>query len=197
MPKAGIVIGIGVAVLATGCGSGRNAQTLSIHSAATPVVSRTLAVYLPSTCLNQVQRPSGFVIACADGGSGVEQIKWRAWGGSVSWGVGFAYANDCQPNCVAGGVHHAEAEIYARRPQKCGAHVQYTYVVVIAAESSYAQRVTGAYTVGCGEPGGSGVSRTQPEDEAGEAVKAKGAPSDREVHERLRQLQEKEEHKHG
>jgi hypothetical protein len=162
MVRVGLAVGM-CALVAAGCGSsGKPAATLTIHQSAATTAAATAAVYLPSRCRDQVQRPNGLLLRCGDGDSGFGQISWRTWGGPVAWGTGFAFAYHCRP-CHVGGVHHVPAEIYARRPRLCGRHVQYTYLVVVATEVDYAAHLTGAYNVGCGASRNSGISPTQPE----------------------------------
>jgi hypothetical protein len=122
-------------LLASGCGS---ASTKSTPPATvSKPVTATPVAFLPSTCGNQVERPNSFLIACADGGSGVEHIVWRGWGDPVAVGTGFAFANDCEP----------------------------TYAVLVTTNESSADRTAGAYRIGCAGHGSSGVSRTEPEPE--------------------------------
>ncbi|MCL2584598.1 MAG: hypothetical protein FWE35_19305 [Streptosporangiales bacterium] len=47
-------------------------------------------------------RPSGIVIACADGNLGVENMTWSNWGTLAASGQGTLYENLCQPNCAEG-----------------------------------------------------------------------------------------------
>lgn len=186
MPKMMALVATASVFLALGCGS---TSTRSTQTAPAPTsVAAAPAAFLPSDCTNQVERPNSFIIACADGGSGVEHLVWRSWGGPVVQGSGFAFANDCEPSCVAGGTHHAAAEMYVSRLRKCGRKLQYTYAVIVAAKTSIAERTTGAYDIACAGPRAHGVSRTEPEGEVPEASRlAPSAPSDREVREALRE----------
>lgn len=47
-------------------------------------------------------RPGYIVIACADGGLGVEKLTWTRWGTITATGQGELYENLCQPNCAEG-----------------------------------------------------------------------------------------------
>jgi hypothetical protein len=104
--------------------------------------------FLPSECINQVQRPSFIRIACGDGSTGMEKLAWYAWGAPVAQGVGFAYVNDCEPSCSVGGIHYTPAEIYVSRIRKCRGRRQYTYAAIIVAAGK-AARLTGAYKFPC------------------------------------------------
>ena len=88
----------------------------------------------------------------------------------MALGTGFAYVNDCEPDCVSGGTHHAAAEMYVSRLRKCGAKLQYTYAVIITTNASIAQRTTGAYDIACAGPHSHGVSRTEPAEPESDAA---------------------------
>jgi len=173
-------------LLLTGCG-GATHSTAMITNAGT---RNTAPVYLPSECSNEVVRPTGFLTACGDGGAGLEDIKWQSWGGPVAYGSATALANDCEPDCAAGGIHHAAAEIYARSLSLCNGRSQYTRVAIIVASEPIAHKVDGTYTVACAKSG-EGVSRTEPEYE--EKVTVPGSPSDAEIREALREAEAKKE----
>jgi hypothetical protein len=153
---------VAAALVVVGCGS---SATKTIRTTVPASAQVTSAAFLPSDCTNQVERPSSFIIACGDGGTGVEHLVWQAWGDPVALGSGFAFANDCEPNCVAGGTHHAAAEMYVSRLRKCGGKLQYTYAVVVTTNASVADRTAGAYHIACAGRGSSGVSRTELEPE--------------------------------
>jgi hypothetical protein len=94
---------------------------------------------------------------------------------------------------IAGGVHHAPADMYVIRLRRCGGKLQYTHAVIVAAKSSIASRTTGAYDVACAGPNSHGVSRTEPEGEPpNETVTAPDAPSDAEVRQALQEARERE-----
>lgn len=180
------------AFLALGCGS---ASTQPTQTTARASVSGTTApaAFLPSDCMNQVEQPSSFIIACGDGGSGVEHLVWQSWGDPVAQGSGFAFANDCEPSCVAGGVHHAAAEMYVSRLRRCSGKLQYTYAVIVAAKASIAERTTGAYDIACVGQKSYGVLRTEPESEISRV--APGAPTAKEVREEMKELKERKAQK--
>jgi hypothetical protein len=116
---------------------------------ASGTMARTKPVYLPSECTNQVQRPRIFLIGCRGGDTGVDKLVWHAWGNPIAQGVGFAFVNDCEPNCATGGIHYTPAEMYVSRVRLCRGHRQYTYAVVVVAEGR-AHPLTGAYEIPCG-----------------------------------------------
>lgn len=64
-------------------------------------------------------RPVDVVLACADANLGVRKVTWLGWSGATTVGVGIAYANDCEPTCVAGKFHSWKAVVIASGTQKC------------------------------------------------------------------------------
>jgi hypothetical protein len=143
------VVGLSCALFACGCGAGSKATQITV----TASTARAPAVFLPSKCTNQVQRPAYFLTACGDGATGMEKLAWHAWGDPIAQGVGFAYVNDCEPSCATGGIHYTPAEMYVSRIRDCRARRQYTYAVIIVA-AGRAARLTGAYDrtlIGVGE----------------------------------------------
>ena len=192
---------LGLLVAACGSSSSHTASTVTVTtSAKAPPAARA---YLPSACLNHVERPTTFITACADAQAGVEQIKWQSWGGAAAYGSGSAFTNDCNPDCVAGGIHHSAAEIYASRLRRCGSRMVYARVAIVVANSSTASKLTGAYSVSCGGPPAGDVSSTEPEyleeqesRQAGsdsgaepESVVGAGALSDAEVRKALKEAE--------
>lgn len=150
----GVLVAL-VGVSGVGCGAQSKTVTRSVSAQ---------SAYLPSACTNQVQRPSGFFFACADGQAGLEHIEWEAgWGNPTASGKGFAFLNDCEPSCVAGGTHQSPAEIYATDLKRCpNGRMQYRRLGVIAAKSSIASRTSGVYSVACGEQGNGSVTLIEP-----------------------------------
>ena len=138
------------ALVSAGCGS--SSRPPHTTSAAAPPTVPAPPITLPRDCVHSSERPSSFIIACADGGSGVEQLVWHSWGGRIGQASGFAFANDCVPNWVAGGIHHAATEMYVSRVRHCGRTLQYTYAVIVASTASFAGRTMGAYNVACAVP---------------------------------------------
>jgi hypothetical protein len=50
--------------------------------------------------------PSTFVLACADGGAGVQDLHWTSWTPELASGYGVFWQNDCMPDCVNGHWHY-------------------------------------------------------------------------------------------
>jgi hypothetical protein len=49
-------------------------------------------------------RPASIVLACGDGGLGVENITWTTWTTSPAAGQGTFWEKLCQPNCADGKI---------------------------------------------------------------------------------------------
>ena len=93
--------------------------SLAFTSANSPSSATAVQRYLPS-CVGQLQvRPRTVYLACGDGNFGVKQLSWVAWGGARAVGVGRAWANDCQPSCVAGHTHEYPAVLILTGSQRC------------------------------------------------------------------------------
>ena len=92
---------------------------IALCSTGSPSSATTAQRYLPN-CLGQLQlRPRVVYLACADGNFGVKQLAWVVWGGARAVGVGRAWANDCQPSCVAGHTHEYPAVLILTGSQRC------------------------------------------------------------------------------
>ena len=153
-------------ILLAGCGSTLT-RTVTGH-AATPSATR---IYLPSTCVDDKIRPRSFVpVACGDAQSGVEHLSWTGWGDPVAKGVGYAYANDCHPDCVSGGTHQAPAEVYVSTIQSCpGGRLQYQHVTIAVVSGpavingqTLAQVIGGTYSVPCANANAPGSQQIDP-----------------------------------
>lgn len=142
-----VLAGLLVAGVA-GCGSG--SRTTTVTTAARP----TEAFY-PGDCGHEQIAPVRIFTACGTGQGGVDKIIWTGWGNVVAEGHGFAYLDDCVPDCVSGGIHYAGAEVYLSAPKECpnGAR-QYTHMTIAVARGpSIASKIAGTYSVSCGVPG--------------------------------------------
>lgn len=70
-------------------------------------------------------QPAEVVLACADAGAGIRKLSWIGWRAPTAVAVGTAYANDCEPSCVAGHVHTYPAVLVASGRQACHGAVAY------------------------------------------------------------------------
>ena len=55
--------------------------------------------------------PATIVIACADGGIGLQDLHWTAWGVTSATGTGTLWLNLCTPDCAVGTIAHFRAEV--------------------------------------------------------------------------------------
>jgi hypothetical protein len=103
-------------------------------------------------------RPRQVVLACADGGFGVDHLSWIGWGGARAVGIGSAYANDCAPSCVAGHVRRYPALLILRGSQRCpdGSSAYRTITYAFVGRSPFPPTAPGTLnprrTVRCGSP---------------------------------------------
>lgn len=47
-------------------------------------------------------RPDDFMLACGDGNSRLDSLKWLRWDGEAAMARGVNWVNDCKPYCAAG-----------------------------------------------------------------------------------------------
>lgn len=92
-------VGLGLGLTASaGAATGRTA-TGGTATAAAPR-------YVVLNCQMRGQtRPGSYVLACADGGAGLQGLRWTSWTSRLASGYGTEYENDCMPSCVAGHFH--------------------------------------------------------------------------------------------
>jgi hypothetical protein len=92
--RAGILAGV------VACGAAAVialTSSASLASASRPASGPVVAV----NCGTAQVRPSGFTLACADGGAILQKLEWVSWRG-VAFGKGTEVVNSCEPTCVAG-----------------------------------------------------------------------------------------------
>lgn len=58
-----------------------------------------------------VGQPTGFVLACGDGGVALQGLTWSGWGGSIATATGLLRGNTCVPNCAVGGSTSNSASV--------------------------------------------------------------------------------------
>jgi hypothetical protein len=82
----------------------------STFVALTPARAATTSYY--NYCgLGGVVKPKSVTQFCADGGAGVTDIKWSAWGASSAKGVGTYYINGCDPDCADGKISYSKVNV--------------------------------------------------------------------------------------
>ncbi|HEY0936802.1 MAG TPA: hypothetical protein VGD91_24090, partial [Trebonia sp.] len=50
------------------------------------------------------EAPAGYILTCADAGTGLQDMHWTSWTASLASGYGTFYQNDCTPYCAAGKI---------------------------------------------------------------------------------------------
>jgi hypothetical protein len=106
---SGVVTTLAVAGLSLALAASAGAVT------ARPVAAHPAATrYVLLNCENKAQvRPGDYVLACADGGNGLENLHWTSWTPRLASGYGTEYQNDCTPNCAEGHEHYYPALVVA------------------------------------------------------------------------------------
>jgi hypothetical protein len=77
---------------------------------ATPGVINDCNLALPEGAASQIE-PTSISFACADGGSGVQDLVWTSWTESSATGTGVIWQNHCIPDCAAGTFGYYPASI--------------------------------------------------------------------------------------
>lgn len=75
-------------------------------SAPTRPVSSAGSTVVVDCTLHPRVRPHEFLLACGDGSSALEGLRWSQWNATGAAGNGRHLLNDCTPTCV-GGTWHA------------------------------------------------------------------------------------------
>ena len=124
--------------VATTTSPNRSTTTTSLPSRTTTTIipltttGPTIPVALPAEpgCVtdgSQRQvRPSGFLLACADGNSAVERASWSSWTSSEAIGHGTVRQNDCVPFCATGHFHTQTADLTLYAPRIWRGHLVFT-----------------------------------------------------------------------
>jgi len=91
--------------------------------------------YVVLNCELKAQtRPGGYVLACADDGTGLQGLHWTSWTPRLASGYGTEYENDCTPSCAQGHIHHYPALVVLWGSRSVSGHPaerRYTEVTLI------------------------------------------------------------------
>jgi hypothetical protein len=107
-------------------------QRRVVTSSAKPTVPFVL------TCAGKlVQRPTSYVVACADANIYFRSLHWRSWGATRAVATGTLVQNNCVPNCAAGKflTYPARLELYRPKATALGllfSALHYTYTVAVS-----------------------------------------------------------------
>jgi hypothetical protein len=122
--------GLGVAL---GLTLPANAATANTDTANAAAASPTYVVVNDCT-LTPAVKPSAYVVACADDGSGLQGVHWTSWTSHLASAYATFYENTCDPNCADGKIVDYPALVTLWGPAALKGHPadrQYTELTVI------------------------------------------------------------------
>ena len=90
--------------------SSTTTSSSSIPIADLPKVIANCTAPAPQSQVTQFE-PSSISLACADDGTGVEDMSWTTWTATVATGDGRLWENTCTPNCANGAIETYAATI--------------------------------------------------------------------------------------
>lgn len=96
------VLAIGIAAPAAALASGGGGQ-----------------VWVNATCTKEQYKPAKVILACADGNTYLEHLKWSKWSTSSAFGSGTYAVNTCKPSCAAGHFDKYPSKVKLTKPKKC------------------------------------------------------------------------------
>lgn len=80
--------------------------TGAVADTARPATTATAGpVLVYGDCRSPTLQPSEIVLACADHGWVLRDLRWSTWTASAAKATGTFVYNDCSPNCAAGHLH--------------------------------------------------------------------------------------------
>ena len=68
-------------------------------------------------CGSLETRPAELVLACADAGELIQNIRWKSWKAKRAVGTGTYRINDCDPTCAAGEFESYRVRVVLRNPK--------------------------------------------------------------------------------
>jgi hypothetical protein len=72
-----------------------------------------------TNCNTAQYKPSSITIACGDGNTFVENLKWSSWTQTSASGKGIYAFNDCKPDCVSGHLKTFATAVKLSHAQRC------------------------------------------------------------------------------
>ena len=94
-------------IIAAGGGGAALASAGPPATASTQAVTATIPRYVVLGCgFKPEVAPSTLVVACADAGTGVQDVHWTSWTPKLASGYGTFWENDCAPSCADGHFHY-------------------------------------------------------------------------------------------
>ncbi|KZM72359.1 hypothetical protein AWN90_36150 [Nocardia terpenica] len=105
---------VGVLVASAGAGA------CGSSGSPTPVAADSRPEVIDCSFDQPAVRPPTLILACADLGMRVEQIRWRSWGTDKAEGDGVEHDNTCDPNCAAGHFVTKQVHVVLSEPVQPG-----------------------------------------------------------------------------
>lgn len=101
--RAGAAILAAAGSVAAGGGCAALASSGGPATASTQAAAASTPRYVVYDCsFKPVVAPSTFVIACADDGMGVQDLRWTSWTPKLASGHGTFWEHACTPDCADG-----------------------------------------------------------------------------------------------
>ncbi len=97
-----VLLSAGLAFGLTGSAQATPAHATPRHVAPPRLVSIQMVAFDCPGQQTALVKPRSFVIACADGNSGLGRLSWTSWTSSLASATGMVEENDCIPYCAAG-----------------------------------------------------------------------------------------------
>lgn len=129
-------------------------------TAAAAVAAPAATVRVTGDCLHEQYEPKQITLACADGGTVVEQLKWSQWSAHGAAGTGVLTVVSCTPSCSAGKPHRYPVRIALSKPGGCRKQPHPAFKQAeFAFEGPKPAKLAARYGLGCPE---SAVGRRPP-----------------------------------
>jgi hypothetical protein len=79
-------------------------------------------------CNNPGYRLRTIIVACADAGFYISDLRWRWWTDRSAYGVGVVHENDCVPACFDGHFHrYKDVSVRLDHPRFCSFYSDYEF----------------------------------------------------------------------
>lgn len=95
-------------------------------------------VWVTGSCLHEQYKPKQIILACGDGNTALEHMKWSSWSGVKATGRGTYDVNTCTPSCAAGHVVTYPVTVALSKPGGCPGrkHAVFKHATMAAAKPS-------------------------------------------------------------
>ncbi len=100
---------------------------LALALAAGPAAAGSLPTLATQEPGHEMQVRPNTVSYTGDGTGFLRGIHWRSWTARSAFGRGWAFTNDCRPDCADGHFHRSRARLRASRPR----HGHFTRMTIV------------------------------------------------------------------